>query len=112
MSESADVQGAWFARLMAVNEEGEAEPDEAHMAVVDACMVKKAQVDRMVRALAPQGTRISAAAVHMLAGVADFYVRKALSVRAKKITQLNVAALPPPLRPEGKTKKEERKRKA
>lgn len=96
----ADTQAAWFAQLMAPGGENEVVEDGGalHHAVADACIVKRADTERIVRELAT-GTRISPAAITTLAAVADYVVRKALNVRTKKIAALNMGAVPEPLRP-------------
>jgi hypothetical protein len=97
-----DTQATWFAQLMAPAPGEAGENDEgadASSHVADGCMVKRVDTERIVRALAP-GTRISPAAIHALAAVADYAVRKALNVRTKKIASLNLTSVPAALRPE------------
>lgn len=103
-------QATWFARLMAVDQEPDAHDEEADAAddtLATGCLLKRAQVDKVVRALATPNTRISGAAVQMLAAVGDYFLRRALAVRTKKITALQVSALPVSLRPREERKKSE-----
>ena len=104
-----DVQAEWFERLMANTPSGERsdeeEDDQTANALADACTIKRSQAEKVMRDCLPPGTRISPGAVTAAASVADYMLRRALSVRTKKVERLNVMILPPVLRPPSSTKK-------
>ena len=102
-----DVQAEWFERLMAntPSDERSEEDEQTANALADACTVKRSQAEKVMRECLPPGTRISPGAVTAVASVADYMLRRALSVSTKKVETLNVMVLPPVLRPPSSTKK-------